>query len=203
MRAFNLVTVCLLFLFSVTGMAQKSKEQKSAVEKKAADERKRSFGGHPDPQEANQATDRKVDSVSSDGEARSSSAVNDGIVKPNQDQPKNTANNAPAVIQTTTSEAGSPAILSENNGRGRDGTGNVQRSSYNMAGAKTPVNQSLYRDIPSQKNINTGAPRVRKQEEQPARAISEKNQAVKQVAPTPTENRKSKEKSRRKSKGRS
>ena len=43
--------------------------------------------------------------------------------------------NTPAVPQTTTSQGGSPAVLADDDGDGRDGTNNVQRASMNMAGA--------------------------------------------------------------------
>lgn len=45
------------------------------------------------------------------------------------------ASNTPAVPQTTTSQSGSPAVLSGDNGASRDGTNNVQRASMNMAGS--------------------------------------------------------------------
>src|SRR5688500_11659032 len=45
------------------------------------------------------------------------------------------ASNTPAVEQTTTSQSGSPAVLSGQNGVQRDGTNNVQRASMNMVGS--------------------------------------------------------------------
>ena len=45
------------------------------------------------------------------------------------------ASNTPAVSQTSSSASGSPAVLSNDDGRGRDGTNNVQRASMNMAGS--------------------------------------------------------------------
>lgn len=45
------------------------------------------------------------------------------------------ASNTPAVPQTTTSQGGSPAVLSGEKGSERDGTNNVQRASMNMAGS--------------------------------------------------------------------
>jgi hypothetical protein len=82
---------------------------------------------------------------------------------------KNEKSNAPAVVQTTTSESGSPAILSKDNGKGRDGTNNVQRSSYNMAGAEVPGNMNLSDKNRGERNVNMGKTRVKKQEEQPVR----------------------------------
>lgn len=43
--------------------------------------------------------------------------------------------NVPAVPQTTSSQSGSPAVLADEGGNGRDGTNNVQRATMNMAGA--------------------------------------------------------------------
>lgn len=43
--------------------------------------------------------------------------------------------NAPAVTQETSSQSGSPAVLSEENGSERDGTNNVQRAEPNMVGS--------------------------------------------------------------------
>lgn len=51
------------------------------------------------------------------------------------DAPDEAASNVPPVPQTTTSQSGSPAVLSDDDGTGRDGTNNVQRASMNMAGA--------------------------------------------------------------------
>jgi hypothetical protein len=45
--------------------------------------------------------------------------------------------NAPSIIQETSSQSGSPAVLSEQNGTVRDGTNNVQRAEPNMAGSKS------------------------------------------------------------------
>jgi len=43
--------------------------------------------------------------------------------------------NTPAVPQTSTSQSGSPAVLSGEDGSERDGTNNVQRASMNMVGS--------------------------------------------------------------------
>ena len=45
------------------------------------------------------------------------------------------ASNTPAVPQTTTSDSGSPAVLSGDKGADRDGTNNVQRATMNMVGS--------------------------------------------------------------------
>src|SRR5688572_6976919 len=77
-------------------------------------------------------------------------------------------NNTPAVIQRTSSESGSPAVLSGNNGKERDGTNNVQRATPNMAGAKEPGNMNLSKKNVGERNQNTGnESRIREQEHQP------------------------------------
>lgn len=86
-------------------------------------------------------------------------------------------NEAPAVIQRTTSESGSPAVLSEDNGRKRDGTNNVQRATPNIAGAKEPGNMNLSEKNVGERNQNTGAQtKTREQEDTPARIPSKKQQ---------------------------
>jgi hypothetical protein len=90
------------------------------------------------------------------------------------------SSNAPAVIQRTSSESGSPSVLSRNNGSDRDGTNNVQRSSYNMAGAKVSGNWNLDRKNRQGQNMNTDSTRIKKQEEQPQREIPQGQNASKQ-----------------------
>lgn len=46
-----------------------------------------------------------------------------------------TVSNAPPVAQSTSSQSGSPAVLSGQKGKERDGTNSVQRASMNMAGS--------------------------------------------------------------------
>ncbi|MBT1700931.1 hypothetical protein KK083_28825 [Fulvivirgaceae bacterium PWU4] len=85
--------------------------------------------------------------------------------------------NTPAVIQRTTSESGSPSVLSKDNGRGRDGTNSVQRATYNMAGAEVPANMNLSQKNRGERNINTGTnTKIRKQEEQPQKTLSKQTQ---------------------------
>jgi hypothetical protein len=127
------------------------------------------------------------DSTSSEQQEQS---VNSPVIESNKDQnqsgdgvetestnkqaaEKSEKSNAPAVIQTTSSESGSPAILSKDNGKGRDGTNNVQRSSYNMAGAEVPGNMNLSGKNRGERNVNMGKTRVKKQEEQPIRTTIE------------------------------
>ncbi len=85
--------------------------------------------------------------------------------------------NTPAVIQRTSSESGSPAVLSGNNGTDRDGTNNVQRAKPNIAGAEEPGNMNLSEKNVGERNQNTGAERkIRKQEEQPTQIPDKKEQ---------------------------
>lgn len=55
--------------------------------------------------------------------------------KANEKETNARASNTPAVPETTTSQGGSPAVLSGEKGSDRDGTNNVQRASMNMAGS--------------------------------------------------------------------
>jgi hypothetical protein len=75
--------------------------------------------------------------------------------------------NTPAVIQRTSSESGSPSILSNQDGKGRDGTNNVQRSTPNIAGSPVPGNMNLSRKNRNTANVNTDSLNIREQEEQP------------------------------------
>jgi hypothetical protein len=85
--------------------------------------------------------------------------------------------NTPAVIQRTSSESGSPAVLSGNNGKDRDGTNNVQRATPNIAGAKEPGNMNLSKKNVGERNQNTGAEqKIREQEHQPTQIPDKKEQ---------------------------
>lgn len=105
-----------------------------------------------------------------------------GLTNENNTTQGGEKNTAPAVIQRTSSESGSPAILSGDNGSKRDGTNNVQRAKPNIAGAAEPGNMNLGNKKSSERNRNMGEPRIRKQEEQPNQSTdaaskqAEKNQ---------------------------
>ena len=84
------------------------------------------------PQNAGQdAQQSSADTPGSKEAARQANSNNQG----DQNASDERASNTPAVPQTTTSQSGSPAVLSKDNGEGRDGTNNVQRASGNMAGS--------------------------------------------------------------------
>jgi hypothetical protein len=60
------------------------------------------------------------------------------------DNPKSPANtNEVSIFETGSSSAGSPSTISGNEGRDRDGTNNVQRSTPNMAGSPAPRRGSI------------------------------------------------------------
>jgi hypothetical protein len=61
------------------------------------------------------------------------------------------SSNAPAVTQETSSQSGSPAVLSPENGTDRDGTNNVQRAKPNMAGS--PVGGIRAKDVDEDNEI--------------------------------------------------
>lgn len=171
---------------------QSGRERRIAAEKKAALERSRSMGGFrsgndvKDDKEAPKAATQQPggleehtpsnqpdpnDDSGSKGNKDQSGATSSGNNAASTESGKAANSNAPVVLQRTTSESGSPSVLSKDNGRGRDGTNNVQRATYNMAGAEVPANMNLSRKNRSEKNMNTGT-RIMKQEEQPQNAVS-------------------------------
>ena len=187
-----------LSLLGSAGFAQQTdnKGKLEDAKKKAADERSRGFGARrthtgfdksaAGVNEKNAAGNESKNNVADNNSDKSGTAQSAGkslerssqVIQPNNDQSlkkddlgKSTdpnKSNAPAVIQTTTSESGSPAILSDNNGSGRDGTNNIQRGTMKMAGAEVTGDMGLFRKDNSETNIQTPR-RIRKQEEQPAR----------------------------------
>lgn len=137
----------------------------------------------------------------------SSSEMEGEVIEPNKDQgpesnedssnesdtTQNRAQrNTPVVIQHTSSESGSPAVLSGNNGKDRDGTNNVQRATPNMAGAKEPGNMNL-----SEKNGSTRTQKpatekkIRQQEKQPAQIRDTKKTDATETMPPPEQDQQS------------
>jgi hypothetical protein len=171
------------------------KETQKELEKKQQSDRARSPQGIRTDNElkddrgevqSNQYRKSESDSVSNQGTSQENE---DQVLEKNQDQglgsdddgngltnENNTTQsgeqrtNTPAVIQSTSSESGSPAILSGGNGTERDGTNNVQRAKPNIAGAKEPGNMNLPAKNTAERNRNMGEPRIRKQEEQPGQS---------------------------------
>jgi hypothetical protein len=185
MKKLASIVLVLLLVQGMTVNAQTKKKEQ--LKKEKAGERQRSLGGQRENGEGTgvppaSKPQEQEDSVNNEQQEQS---ANSPVIQPNKDQnlagdgvekeganeqaaEKREKSNAPAVIQTTTSESGSPSILSENNGYERDGTNNVQRSSYNMAGAEVPGDMNLSDKNRGKRNVNMSKTRVKKQEEQPA-----------------------------------
>ncbi len=91
------------------------------------------------PQKAGGQNDSTAQQSAADipGAKKAAADANADRSNPKDSASSETASNAPAVSETTTSASGSPAVLSGNNGRDRDGTNSVQRASMNMAGSPT------------------------------------------------------------------
>jgi hypothetical protein len=185
---------CLLCSMSVA--AQSGKQKLDNAKREAKEQRQRGFGGQrtesdlkdekqklPSNQQ-NKTDDGVPDPADNDQQQKSGSSSKE-IIQRNNDQ--STAQNKsssdssgnqstpPAVIQRTTSESGSPSMLSADNGRGRDGTNNVQRSSINVAGSPMRGNYNLDRKNRGEQDQNTDAPRIQKPEERPSAGIPKNN----------------------------
>jgi hypothetical protein len=89
----------------------------------------------------------------------------------NPNSPANT--NETSIFETGTSSAGSPSTISENDGKDRDGTNNVQRSTPNMAGSLPPRRGSVKA---SNASSSSGSERATKEskDERKAEVKSEK-----------------------------
>lgn len=181
----------MLWLIHGVAIAQTGEKTKQQLKKEQANKKSRSFGAQRTEKEAigappvntngsqnkqlqqsegnNNQTESNSAAVEPKGNQYEGSDADAGNNPVNQQQAaENEKSNTPAVVQTTSSESGSPALLSPKNGKGRDGTNNVQRGGYNMAGAEEPGNMKLSNKNNSGRNINTGT-RIRKQEDVPSR----------------------------------
>lgn len=194
MKTLATIAVITLSAISFSAYSQAGDKKEKELDAKQESERARSTQGirtdnelKDDRQEVQSIEYRKSSTDTSESENQNE--IQDEVIEPNTDQglgsdddgnnltnENNTTqdgeqrNNAPAVIQRTSSESGSPAVLSGNNGRERDGTNNVQRATPNMAGAKEPGNMNLSEKNDAPRNRNTGTEnKIRKQEEQPTR----------------------------------
>ena len=194
----TLVTIAAIAFSAVSfnAWSQAGDKKEKELDKTQENERERSTQGlrtdnelKDDRGEVQSNQYRKSGENSNADTTSSGSQANDEVIEPNTDQglgtdddgngltnENNTTqggeknNNTPAVIQRTSSESGSPAVLSGNNGKERDGTNNVQRATPNMAGAKEPGNLNLSKKNTESKNQNTGTEtKIRKEEEVPAR----------------------------------
>lgn len=176
---------------------QSGKEELEKAEKEASEKRQRGFGGQRTENElkdergklpANQKN--KIGDGVQRTEQKNPSGQNNSdnkseVIKSNEDQTSSkngtmadssgNQSTTTAVIQRTTSESGSPSVLSSDNGRERDGTNNVQRSTLNIAGSPVRGNLNLDRKNSSQQNRNTATPRILKREEQPGTGHAHSN----------------------------
>jgi hypothetical protein len=174
-----LLLAVVLFYASVACAQSAAKRELKETEKKAAAERDRAFGGkrtHTTLDQKKAPQNVQPGASNENDQKQASKETSSDVVTSNKDQNQSTEttgkntnpdrSNSSAVNETTTSEAGSPAILSENDGEGRDGTNNRQRGTYKMAGAEIKRNMGLSEDE-KEKNIKTPK-KVLKEEEQPA-----------------------------------
>ena len=228
MKTLATLAVLTFSAISINAWSQAVDKKEKELDKNQETERARSTQGLRTDNElkddrgevqSNQYRKSSPDSSSQDqNDAQNPSEAKDQVIEPNKDQGlgsdddgnnltnKNNAtqegeknNNTPAVIQRTSSESGSPAVLSGNNGKDRDGTNNVQRATPNIAGAKEPGNMNLSEKNTQMKNQNTGTERkIRKEEEVPARIHDSKtkdsgstSQNNTQAAPKPQQDQES------------
>lgn len=190
---------CLLCSLPV--VAQTGKQKLDKAKREAKEERQRGFGGERTesdlkderqklpPNEQNKVDDGVPDSTGNNKEQKSGASSKE-VIQRNNDQPTAKNKNAsdpsgnqstpPAVIQRTTSESGSPSVLSADNGRGRDGTNNVQRSSINIAGSPMRGNYNLDRKNKDEQDQKTDSSRIHKQEENPS--VATKNHSNQKAA---------------------
>jgi hypothetical protein len=113
-----------------------------------ADYRNNRVSGNPNNTNVNEGSNRKntetretnessgsvqLDSVSSSNQPGQEGS---GSTTSENTQADPDASNVPAVMQENSSQSGSPAVLSGEEGSDRDGTNNVQRAKPNMAGSK-------------------------------------------------------------------
>jgi hypothetical protein len=96
-------------------------QSKNTQNKTAAPAQQASGGQDADTTRAKAGTASDIDATSAN--------------KTNGNETGARASSTPAGPQTTTSQGGSPAVLSGKKGSDRDGTNNVQRASMNMAGS--------------------------------------------------------------------
>lgn len=148
-KLLGLTGLCIV-CFWMTAAGQSGKERLEKAKENAAEQRTRSVGGQRtfnefrDQSEGLQQEDEN-DRQDETTLAREEDEGNPGGLAPTleegEEQSGNT--NTTVVIDRTSSGAGSPAVLSEDDGRGRDGTGNVQRARPNMVGSPVTSDMNL------------------------------------------------------------
>lgn len=207
----NLISLALTLLLTCAFVyGQQGKEKKQAAEKKAAEERDRSMGGYRTNNELKDDRGEITPANNDAGEDNIRAQQREGSTAPlsrNENQmaapgsPTDTTeqkSNAPAVIQRSTSEGGSPSVLSDNNGYGRDGTGNVQRAKPNMAGAEVPGNFNTAEKNTQQSNSVNGQSNIRREEETPTQITNRDEPSQKEAASTKKKDDNDKKSSRKK-----
>jgi hypothetical protein len=187
------IIIIAAFAIAADCNAQKGDKKEKQLKDTQKSEQQRSLGGQ---RTENELKDDKNNIPPNQDNASQKSAMATGdtttnaggregasgeVVQRNESQPKSTSTiNTPAVIQRTSSESGSPAVIAQDKGQGRDGTNTVQRAKPNIAGAKEPGNMNLHKKNVSERNKNIGNKDVRRQEEIPQTEISKKEQAQNQ-----------------------
>ncbi len=162
MKTLLSIILAVVLSYSFSFAQQKGSERKEAAEKKADEERMRSMGGY---RTNNELKDNKgeIQPVETNDEKEFASGESDTTQSEESD--------VPAVMQRSTSGSGSPSVLSDNNGYGRDGTGNVQRAKPNMAGAEVPEDLNLDNNTEQSEEVD-GSVNIRRDEEAPSRITS-------------------------------
>lgn len=169
-------------LFAVDATAQSGDKKEKQLKDKQQREQSRSLGGQRTDNELKDDRGEVPNRASQERQNVGDTTTNvpireqgEGDVVPrNEDQPKaNTSTNAPAVIQRTSSESGSPAVMTSDDSR--DGTNNMQRAKPNIAGAKEPGDMGLSRKNSGVRN-KKGNENVRQQEEVPQADVSKREQ---------------------------
>lgn len=139
----------------MTANGQSGKERLEKAKENAAEERTRSVGGqrtYNDLLDERQGLQPEA-GKDEEGEEETTLAREEGEGNPGglaptleegeEDETQSGNTNTTVVIDRTSSGAGSPAVLSDDDGRGRDGTGNVQRAQPNMVGSPVTSDMNL------------------------------------------------------------
>ena len=133
--------VTMLMSFKGISQQQAGKKKDSAAgnnSSQSSDYKNNKVSGNPnnvttDEGSNRRHTNRRQETDESSGSVQADSALQDSSGSSSSADPA--SSNVPAVLQETTSQSGSPAVLSGEEGSDRDGTNNVQRAKPNMAGS--------------------------------------------------------------------
>ena len=187
----------IIFLMLVSCMALQAQQQKgkpgeeSSQQLKAARQSANSTDQDGDSLEYAAANAQgTADTPGATEAAADANNNNDG--NPDNDASPERASNTPAVSQTSSSSSGSPAVLSKEDGKGRDGTNNVQRASMNMAGS--PANNIR---VTNNKDANPDSEMSDRQNYEQDKQRSAQNQTDKDTNPAARESNEINNNSRR------